>query len=115
MKSLKNCIKLSCSVKIYIPSTINVNQEIDNEKYVNLALSFLSSKFGGATSSPALGAWVSSKGDLVKESVTLAFSYATQEQLNASIEDIYAFCLDLKKNLSQEAIALEVNNELYLV
>lgn len=115
MKSLKNCVKLSCSVKIYVPSTVNVNQSFDSQEWVDKTLKFLSDEFGGSTASKALGAWVSNRGELVKENVTMAFSYTSQTQLEQSIEKVYDFCLDMKAKLSQEAIALEVNNELYLV
>jgi hypothetical protein len=115
MKTLKNCIKLSCSVKIYVPSTININQSFDSQEWIDKTLSFLSQEFGGSTASKALGAWLSSKGELVKENVTMVFSYANQSQLEQSIDKVYDFCLDMKAKLSQEAIALEVNNELYLV
>ncbi len=115
MKALKNCIKLSSQVKVYVPSTRNVNEEIENKLYVEETLKFLSSCFGGSTATKALGAWVSNKGDLVTESVTMVFSYARQEELDSNIERIYTYCLSLKEKLSQEAIALEVNGELYFV
>lgn len=115
MKSLKNCVKLSCSVKIYVPSTVNVNESFDSAEWVDKALQLLSNEFGGSTASKALGAWVSNSGELVKENVTMVFSYANQSQLEASINTIYEFCLDMKVKLSQESIALEVNNELYFV
>lgn len=115
MKTLKNCIKLSCSIKIYVPSTINVNQSFDSQEWTDKALNLLSKEFGGSTSSKALGGWISDKGELIKENITLVFSYATQEQLENSIDKIYDFCVDMKIKLSQEAIALEVNNELYLI
>jgi len=115
MKTLKNCIKLSSSVKIYVPSTIDVNKDFDNSVWVDATMKLLSQCFGGSTASLALGAWVSSAGQLVKEDVTLVFAYAEQSQLETNIEMIYNFCLDMKTKLGQEAIALEVNNELYLV
>ncbi len=115
MKQLKNCIKLSCQVKIYVPSTVDVDKAFDSSEWTEKAMSALSSYFGGATSTKALGAWISGKGDLVKEDVTLVFSYATQAQLEENIENVYGFCLTMKQALSQESIALEVNGELYLV
>lgn len=115
MKTLKNCVKLSSSVRIYVPSTIDVDKDFDNAAYVDSAMRLLSMKFGGATSSQALGSWVSSSGQLVKEHVTIVFAYAEQVQLNKHIEAIHDFCVQMKLKLGQEAIALEVNNELYLV
>lgn len=115
MKTLKNCIKLSCSVKIYVPSTISISQFFDSSEWVDKALNLLSVEFGGATSSKALGAWTSQNGELIKENVTIAFAYTSQDKLESKIESIYDFCLDMKKELGQEAIALEINNELYLI
>ena len=115
MKTLKNCIKLSSQVKIYVPSTMNVNENFDSIAWVDKTLELLSKEFGGATSTAALGAWVSNQGDLIKEKITMVFSYAKQEQLERSIDKIYDFCLTMKIELKQEAIAIEVNGELYLI
>jgi|SRR5277367_5865118 len=115
MKTLKNCIKLSCQVKIYVPSTIGIREAFDSIEWMDRALSLLSKEFGGATASSAMGAWVSSNGELVKENVTVVFAYAIQEQLEESISRIYDFCLEMKRKLTQEAIALEVNGEMYLI
>ena len=115
MKTLKNCIKLSSQVKIYVPSTVDVSHEIDSSVWIDKALAMLSGEFGGATATPSLGAWVSAQGELVKERVTLVFAYASQYQLETSIERIYDFCVSMKIEMKQEAIALEVNGEMYLV
>jgi hypothetical protein len=103
MKTLKNCIKLSCQVKVYIPSTINVKESVDSSEWIDKALELLSNEFGGATSTSALGAWVSNQGELVKEGVTVVFAYANQDKLEWSINKIYDFCLSMKQALSQEA------------
>jgi hypothetical protein len=115
MKTLKNCIKLSCQVKVYVPSTIGVKEAFDSIEWIDKTLAFLSKEFGGATATSALGAWVSNQGDLVKENVTMVFAYARQKQLEQSIDMIYEFCIAMKKALTQEAIALEVNGEMYLI
>ena len=115
MKTLKNCIKLSCQVKVYVPSTIGVKQAFDSIEWVDKALALLSKEFGGATASSAMGAWVSNQGELVKENVSVVFAYARQEQLEQSIDRVYDFCLEMKTALTQEAIALEVNGDMYLI
>lgn len=115
MKQLKNCIKLRSQVKIYVPSTVDVDKHFDNSNQVDETLFFLSDLFGGATCTKALGAWVSNSGELVKESVTMVFAFADQAQLEANIKEIYDYCLKLKISMTQEAIALEVNGELYLI
>lgn len=115
MKQLKNCVELSCSIKIYVPSTIEVDKVFDSKEYVDKTLIFLSSLFGGSTATIALGAWVSSQGELIKENVTLVTSYCHQNSLEKHMGEIYDFCINLKLDLKQESIALEVNNKLYLI
>lgn len=115
MKTLKNCIKLSSSVKIYVPSTFNVLEAIDSNQHVTHALTFLSAKFGGSTATKAMGAWVMNNGKLVMEDITMVLSYCNQQELTNAIEDIYEYCLQLKSELKQESIALEINGEMYLV
>lgn len=115
MKQLKNCIKLSCQVKVYVPSTIGVREAFNSLDWIEKTMSILSKEFGGATATSALGAWVSNQGDLVKENVTVVFAYASQDQLEQSIDKVYEFCLSMKHGLGQEAIALEVNGEMYLI
>jgi hypothetical protein len=112
---LKNCIKLGCNVKIYVPSTTNIDKPQDNILWENSSLELLSRIFGGATSTKALGCWLSQSGALVKEGVTLVISYTTQEDLEKNIDEVYDFCLKMKTELKQEAISLEVNGELYFV
>ena len=114
-RTLENLIELGCNVKIYVPSTCNVNDSIDNKKYVDNALSFLSDKFDGATSYEALGCWKSPVEGLVKEKVTVCESFTDSFGLSVHMSDLIIYCEKLKSKMSQEAIALEVNNKLYFV
>jgi hypothetical protein len=115
VKTLKNCIKLSSQIKVYVPSTMGIREAFNTIEWVDKSLALLSQEFGGATATSALGAWISNKGELVKEGVTVVFAYARQEQLEHSINKIYDFCLSMKTELAQEAIALEINGEMYLI
>lgn len=114
-KKLKNLISLNQNVKIYIPSTTDINKEVDTSLHVEQALSLLASSFGGATSYQAFGAWLSASGQLIKEKVTVCEAFCKEIEIQEKIEDIYDFCLKLKIDLKQEAIALEVNGTLHLV
>lgn len=116
MKELKNCIELSCSVKIYVPSTICVDQEADTQIWADQALNLLANCFGGATCSEAIGVWQDSENKgLVKEKVKLCMAYCHQDALNKHIETVLAFCELMKKELSQQSVALEVQNKMYLI
>jgi hypothetical protein len=114
-KKLKNLIELSSNVKIYVPSTVNVNQSVDNAVIIDKILSELSGMFGGATKFDAIGCWQSQQAGLVKEKITICQSYCNEEQLKGNIERVIEICENLKSEMSQEAISLEVNNKLYFV
>ena len=115
MNKLKNLIKLGCKVAVYVPATTNINNKIDNSKYVEKTGGFLSECFGGATSTKCVGMWMSNTEGLIKEKTTLVFSYCTTEQLEKNIDAVIDYCISLKNELKQESIALEVNGEMYFI
>ena len=115
MNKLKNLIKLSSKVAIYVPSTIDIDCQVDNSKYVEKTGEILSKYFGGATSTKCVGMWMSDSKGLVKEKTTLVFAYCSTEQLEKSIDAVIDYCVELKNELRQDAIALEVNNEMYFI
>jgi quinol monooxygenase YgiN len=114
-KKLKSLIALSCNIKIYVPSTVDISVEVDTSKMVDATLTFMSRLFGGSTSYKALGCWQTTTNELVKEKVTICEAFCDSHKLEAHIETVIAFCELMKKDLSQEAIALEVNNVLHFV
>ena len=114
-RKLTNLYKLSSKVAIYVPSTLNVTESVDNSEKVNDTLTFLSKLFGGATKTDAVGSWLCASGELVKERVCVVYAYCNSDQLNASASTVINFCEQLKKDMGQETISLEINNELYFV
>jgi hypothetical protein len=114
-KELRNLIQLRCNIKIYVPSTVDTSNKVDNSLQVNAALSFLSDRFGGATSYQALGCWKSPIEGLVKEPVTICESFTDSKNLEIHIQIVLEYCEKLKSEMRQEAISLEINNKLYFV
>lgn len=112
---LQHMFKLSSKVTVYIPSTTDINKQIDNSQYVNSCASLLSECFGGATSTPALGYWLSPAVGLVKENTTVVFAYASESDLQNNLDKVVDYCENLKTELSQDAIALEINGEMYFI
>lgn len=108
----KTCLKEKVSV--YIPSTFDVNQKIDNSFYVNHVLTAFSLLFGGASSYEAKGAWVSDEKGLVIEDVTIVYSF-TSEINDDVIEKVLDICEWIKEEMKQECVSLEVNNKLYFI
>jgi len=60
-KTLKNLIELSSQVKIYIPSTIKVDQAFDSALIVDRIAGQFSDLFGGSTILDAVGCWASNE------------------------------------------------------
>jgi hypothetical protein len=112
---LKNCIKLSSKVTVYVPATSGVAQATDNTEQVKKTAALLASLFGGSTSTAALGYWLSPAAGLVAEATTVVFAYASEADLTAHIGEVVDLCESLKVEMGQEAIAMEVNGEMYFI
>ena len=112
---LKAMFSLKSKVTVYIPATVDVDKEINNTEYVNRAATLLSECFGGATSTDALGYWVSNTSGLVKEHTTMVFAYAGEEDLKKNLDHVIDFCEMLKDEMKQEAIAMELNGEMFFI
>lgn len=114
-KQLRGLFCLDHNIKIYIPSTVDVDEKIDNSIHVNQALILFGDSFGGATSYDAIGAWVSTNKGLVTEAVKIVESYASRESVELHLDKVIKFANQLKKELKQEAISLEYDNKLYFI
>lgn len=115
MKTLKFKFDLDSKVAIYVPSTINVSKETDNRKQVLNVIRRLSEMFGGATASDAVGGWVSQSGEVIVEKVKVVYSFCTTGQLKDRIDDILSICEDIKNEMKQEAVTLEINGQVKFV
>lgn len=112
---LKNLFKLSSKITVYVPSTVDIDKQIDNKKYVDNVATLLSNCFGGATSCETLGYWTSPTAGLVKEKTTMVYAYCSDKDLQNHADKVIDYCLNLKEELKQDSIALEVNGEMYFI
>ena len=115
MKTQLFSFDLNSKVAIYVPSTMNVNETCDNTEYVKNTIKQLSTWFGGATATPAIGGWVSAAGEVVVENVSIVYAFCTTEQLQAHAEGIIALCESIKHEMGQEAVTLEINGQVKFV
>lgn len=112
---LKACIKLSSKITVYVPATQGVDQQTDNTAQVERVASVLADLFGGATSTPAVGYWLSPAAGLVAERTTIVFAYCADKALQEHIDKVLELCQWLKDDMRQEAVALEINGEMYFI
>ncbi len=102
-------------VSIFIPTTIDVDQAVDTTPFVERTLAFLGQRFGGATTNQARGVWNSADSGLVGEDIHIVRSYATQADLDRFLQEILSYVEELKQELRQEAMAVEINQKLMLI
>lgn len=107
-------------VAVYVPGTNGLpgtdKSELDpttQKRYACEIARRLASKFGGATSSPAVGYYVADNGVLVEESIIIVKSFYD------NIADAVNFALDaaawLKSELHQELVSVETESGLQFV
>ncbi|AYP68203.1 hypothetical protein PQE75_gp071 [Bacillus phage vB_BcoS-136] len=114
LKTLDGMFTLKEIVKIYVPSTFDVNVKIVNDRYVREIERKMSSLFGGSTTMETKGSYVASTGVLVQEKINIVYSF-TNELDNVKIDEVINMCLWLKKEMKQECISLEVNGKLHFI
>lgn len=102
-------------IGIFIPTTFSVDQPINSDNFVNEALNFLGTKFGGATSEEAMGVWNSQEKGIVGEKVFIVHSYTSSKAIKENLNDVVSYVQDLKNKLQQESMALEINKRLTLI
>lgn len=115
MKGLENLIPLASKVTIYVPATTHVSKVTNNATQVAETAKVLARLFGGSTSSPTIGYWVSNEQRLVAEKTTMVFAYCSEAALEDGIMEVIEYCRKLKADMTQEAIALEVNGAMYFI
>lgn len=111
----KSQFTLTESIKVYVPSTTDINNKINNESFVRDTETKLSKLFGGSTTSNGVGCWVSESVGLVRESVKIVQSFTSVEGLEKHISEVIEICESLKKNMKQEGISLEIQGKFYVI
>ena len=109
----KNAISydMDNKVSIYVPSTVNVKQRINNEKQVLSIIKQMSLLFGGATSHKCTGGWIGDNGEIVTEQVNIVYSFCDRKSLQNNLSNVINICQQIKKDMQQEAVTLEINGK----
>lgn len=103
------------SVAIYIPTTVDVDTPIDAQIYVQRAGEFLGDCFGGATVSKQRGLWKSDGKGIVKEDIYVIRSYSDEKSLATNVPKVAGFMKELKIELAQEAMAMDIDGRLVII
>lgn len=102
-------------VALYVPSTTETDKPTDNAAQVERVASRFCEMFGGATAQESTGFWMSDTAGLVREAVTIVFSACTAAQLREHLPDILHLAQQIKQDMAQEAVSVELNGALYII
>ena len=104
-------------IKITVPSTSNVSNpdQALATKWVDAALTMLATLFGGATALPGVGSYMADNGQLIKENVTVVYSYTNDDGMRNSRNKVIEFALNMGKAMGQECIMVEIDNVATLI
>lgn len=112
---LKNSFSLSHQITVYVPGTVDANTAGDTSAYVHEAATLLSQCFGGATSTPVRGYWMSEAHGLITEDNNAVFAYAAQSALDEHLDDVVNFAVRMRDELKQETVAVELDGTMYFI
>ena len=118
LEQLNNRTRLQHRVAVYVPSTVDIDKTANTEKWVDMAASGLVNLYGGATVTEGVGYWFSDeKQAMIREQVKIVYAYSDdlQGMDGEKINQVLSFCEHMKEALKQEAISLEIDNELYFI
>ena len=117
MKTQNFVFDLNCKFAIYVPTTVVVDRvDVEvAERVKKHVMERLATWFGGSTSTPAVGAWVSESGKTIYENVNIVYTYCTSAQAITEFKNVIALCEYVKKEMSQEAVTLEYNEQIKII
>ena len=108
MKNINNImnnaaqITLPQRVALYVPSTTDTDREFCGW-------------YGGATAQQSTGYWMSDAAGLVREAVTIVYAACTADQLREHLPDVLQLAQQIKAEMQQESLSLDLNGTLYII
>jgi hypothetical protein len=104
---------MNCKIAITVPSTTGVNKPAPEVAavYVEKAMQTFARLFGGFTTLTAKGGWFSNEMGLVVEDVFIVYSFCDRATLKASLAQVKALALEIKKAMTQECVAVEIDGK----
>lgn len=108
-------LELPQRVALYVPSTTDTDKPTDNAAQVERVAREFCGWFGGATAQPSAGYWMSDAAGLVREAVTIVYAACTADQLREHLPDVLTLAQQIKQDMAQEAVSVELNGTLYII
>jgi len=117
-KKLSKSFALPYEVSVYVPSTIGVDQIIDDDEFeerIEDTELYLSNLFGGYSKVDIDGGYVSKSNNLVKEAVGKVTSFGSRDGFEPKMEQLIGKLSDWCAKWGQESIGLEFEGDLFYI
>lgn len=108
-------LELPQRVALYVPGTQGPATATDNAAQVERVAREFCGLFGGATAQESTGFWMSDTAGLVREAVTIVYAACTADQLREHLPDVLTLAQQIKQDMAQEAVSVELNGTLYII
>lgn len=108
-------LELPQRVALYVPGTQGPATATDNAAQVERVARAFCGWFGGATAQQSAGYWLSESAGLVREAVTIVYAACTADQLRERLPDVLNLAQQIKQDMAQEAVSVEINGTLYII
>lgn len=108
-------VTLPQRVTLYVPGTQGTATATDNAAQVERVAREFCKMFGGATAQPSAGYWISDNAELVREAVTIVYAACTADQICEHLPDVLQLAQQIKQDMAQEAVSVELNGTLYII
>lgn len=117
--NFKKAYHLPIEQIVYVPSTKGADKKVSDKEFrkrIKEVETYLSKKFGGKTSIKGVGGYFSNDKDkIINEDVIKVTAYATQEAFNKNKVALVRKLKYWRKKFGQEAMAIEIEGDLYYI
>lgn len=108
-------VTLPQRVALYVPGTQGPATTTDNAAQVERVAREFCGWFGGATAQQSAGYWLSESAGLIREATTIVYAACTAEQLRDNLPAVLNLAQQIKQDMAQEAVSIELNGALYII
>ena len=109
---------IDSSVKVTVPTTVDVNKPADQalvDSNVDHVLSTLSELFGGATALEGRGAYVANDGSLVTEKVIVVEALCPKQDAHFRADLVMNLGAEICQSMSQESVLVQIDSVAHFV
>lgn len=104
------------TLSIFIPSTLNVNKQTNNSKYVDYSIEYIKENYGieNIAFYKTKGSWLSENNKVVYDDITI-ISFECLTLTESDIQAMINLANYIKYQMSQEGVSININSSLAII